>query len=160
MRRQQREFGTKLGLIGLFLALFAALAPRRSDRGDHEIGILDWTMLSIASLRAGRLISYDLVTEPIRDPFTETKDHPSGAGEMVVPKGSGATGAIGELLSCPICSGTWAAAALAFFLRLAPRPARFFLAILSATGVAEILSALLEALEWSGEAERKQAGSE
>jgi hypothetical protein len=155
---RRREYETKLALIGLFLALIAAVAPKRRE-DDPPVGALDWVMLSVASMRAGRLLSYDLVTEPIREPFTETKPDATGAGETVVPEGTGAREALGQLIACPTCSGTWAAAGMAAFLRLAPGPARFFMAILSATGVAELLNALLEALSWKGQVERKEAGS-
>src|SRR5262249_12505893 len=53
--------------------------------------------------------------------------------------------ALGELLSCPSCVGTWAVAGLVYGLHLAPRPTRVFLTIMSAAGVAELL-------QWSNEA--------
>jgi hypothetical protein len=155
---RRQEYETKVALIGLFLALIAAIAPRRR-KDEQPIGALDWAMLSLASLRAGRLLSYDLVTEPIREPFTETKPDPSGAGDTVVPQGKGVRGTFGELISCPTCSGTWAAAIMATFLRFAPGPARLFMAIVGATGIAELLNALLEALQWTAQAERKEVGS-
>ena len=81
------------------------------------------------------------------------------AGELPQAGEVGARRALGELLSCPICSGTWIAAALVYGLGIVPGPTRAFLAIMSAIGVAELLNAATEALQWTGEAERKQAGS-
>lgn len=66
---------------------------------------------------------------------------------------------LGELLSCPICIGTWAAAGLVYSLHLAPRPTRVLLAVMSSTGVAQVLNESTEALSWSGRAARHQAGS-
>jgi hypothetical protein len=77
----------------------------------------------------------------------------------VVPKGFGARRALGELISCPICAGTWMAALLVYGLGFAPRATRAFLAIMSSIGIAELLHAATEALQWTGEAERKEAGS-
>ena len=65
--------------------------------------------------------------------------------------------ALGELLSCPICTGTWVAAGLVYGLHLAPRPTRVLLAIMSTTGVAHLLYSLTEALSWIGHAARRQA---
>lgn len=158
-RKQREEYEMKLALIGLFLAFFAALAPRRGRAKEQPIHGLDVGMLGLAALRAGRLLSYDRVTEPVREPFTETEPDESGAGDTVVPQsGSAVRETLGQLISCPVCSGTWAAAAMAYFLRLAPVPGRFFLLIMSATGLAEVLNALIEALEWTGQAERKDVG--
>ncbi|HET8524975.1 MAG TPA: DUF1360 domain-containing protein [Thermomicrobiales bacterium] len=158
-RKQRQEYEFKLALIGLFFALFAALAPRRRNANGHEIRALDVGMLGLAALRAGRLLSYDRVTEPVREPFTETEPDEFGASDTVVPQsGSAIRETLGQLISCPICSGTWAAAAMAYFVRLAPLPGRFFLLIMSATGLAEVLNALVEALEWTSQAERKDVG--
>jgi hypothetical protein len=77
----------------------------------------------------------------------------------VVPEGEGVRRAIGELFSCPICAGTWIASALVYGLEIAPRPTRIFLAIMSAIGLSEIFNSATEALQWTGEAARKQAGS-
>jgi hypothetical protein len=158
-KKQREEYETKLALIGLFFALFAALAPKRGKTKGQDISGLDITMLGFATLRAGRLMSYDRVTEPVREPFTETEPDESGAGDTVVPQsGSAIRETLGQLISCPICSGTWAAAVMAYFLRLAPAPGRLFLLIMSASGIAEVLNALVEALDWTGQAERKDVG--
>ena len=43
-------------------------------------------------------------------------------------------------------------------LRIAPLPTRVLLTILGATGLAELLNAATEALSWTGQVARKQAG--
>jgi hypothetical protein len=62
------------------------------------------------------------------------------------------------LIACPICSGTWIAAVLVYALQIFPSATRIFLAIISSTGIAELLNALAEALSWTGQAARKRAG--
>jgi hypothetical protein len=74
-------------------------------------------------------------------------------------EGSGVQKAIGALIACPTCSGTWAAAFMVYGLRVAPGPTRLFLAIMSATGLAEFDNSSNEALRWTSSAERKQAAS-
>jgi hypothetical protein len=63
---------------------------------------------------------------------------------------------LGELLSCPICAGTWVAAGLVYGLRLLPGPTRVLLAIMSTTGVAELCYSVTEALDWTARANRRR----
>ena len=159
-QKTREERATYLTLIGLFFSLFTGfLLHKRRHNEELNLRPFDFTLLGFATYRLGRLAAFDKVSEPLRQPFTKTEPDPSGAGETVAPKGAGARRALGELLSCPICSGTWIAAMLVYGLGLAPGPTRAFLAIMSAIGVAELLNAATEALQWTGEAERKQAGS-
>ena len=116
--------------------------------------------MSLSAFRAGHLIAYDKVAEPLRKPFTETQHDPSGAGDTVVPKGSGTQKALGELVACPICVGTWVGAFLTYGLMFIPGPTRVLLAILSATGVAELLHGLGETLKWNGQLARNRSGQD
>lgn len=150
---------TYTALSGLFLSLFAAFSLR--NRKYHEflqLSPFDLVQLGLATFRLGRLISYDKVTEVYRLPFTKTVRDVSGVGKTTVPKGGGVRRAIGELISCPICSGTWVAALLVYGMGVAPRATRAFLAIMSAIGMAELLNAAQEALEWTGQEQRREAG--
>ncbi len=98
-------------------------------------------MLILVTFRLGRLVSFDKVTEPLRQPFTETVEDSSGVGKTVIPVGSGMRHALGELLSCPICAGTWIAAALVYGLGLVPQLTRALLTIMAAVGGAELINA-------------------
>jgi hypothetical protein len=156
--QRRHEQATYLTLIGLFLGLFAAFAARVRGRDEPlELRSLDLALLGLATERAGRLAAYDRVTAPLRAPFTETEPDSSGAGATVEARGTGAQKAIGELLSCPTCVGTWVAALLVYGLQVAPGPTRLFMAILAATGLAELLDSANEALSWTGRAARTQA---
>jgi hypothetical protein len=152
------EQTTKVLLTILFLFLFAAFAWWQSDR-IFELSPFDLVLLSLATLRLGRLIAYDLVTEPFRAPFARTLPDETGAGDSVEPHGRGARRALGQLISCPICAGTWIAAFLVYALIVLPQPTRIFLALTAAIGLAEILNGLIEAVCWSGQLSRTQAGS-
>lgn len=156
--QQRQERATYVTLIGLFLGLFGAFASRARNK-DRPLDVrpLDVTLLGLSTYRAGRLAAYDRVTEPLRDPFTATKPDEYGAGENVVAEGVGARKALGELVSCPTCVGTWVAAALVYGLQVAPGPTRVLLAILGATGLAELLDGASEALTWTAKAARKQS---
>jgi hypothetical protein len=159
-KKSAAERATYLALLTFFLSLFAGFLWYKRRNGQAiTLRPFDLALLGFATYRLGRLASYDKVTEPLRRPFTRTQPDPSGAGDTVAPKGVGAQRALGELLSCPICSGTWIAAVLVYSLNLAPGPTYAFLSMMSAIGIAELLNAITEALQWTGEAERREAGA-
>jgi hypothetical protein len=149
---------TYTAISGLFLAVLAAFSLLTRRKGK-DVRPFDLALLGLSSYRMGRLVAYDLAMEGLRAPFTQTVPDPTGAGDTVQPKGSGWRRAIGDLIACPICAGTWIAAALVYGLELAPRPTRVLMAIMSAIGLGELLNALTEMLSWTGQAAREQAGS-
>ena len=148
---------TYLAITGTFWTIFAVFNLLRQGKPLH-LKPFDFVLLVFSTFRLGRLIAYDRVTQPYRAPFTETVLDSYGASETVVPKQYGWRRVIGELISCPICSGTWVAAALVYALQIAPGPARIFITIMGTIGAGEILNALTEALSWGGESSRKQVG--
>lgn len=152
------ERTTKLILGSAFLSglgAFSLLLRRREEQ--VELTGLDLVMLGLATYRSGRLVAYERVAAPLREPVTETVQDGSGSGETVVATGQGWRWTFGELVSCPVCVGTWVAAGLVYGLHLAPRPTRAYVAVMSVTGVAQILSETTEALTWSSRAARRQA---
>lgn len=138
-------------LTGLFLVIYLAIRPKVS------LTWLDLSLLSLATLRMGRLIAFDKAFSTYRLPFTKTVKDNSGAGMTVEPKGDGAQRVIGELVSCPICVGTWVSGAFVCGLYLLPRTTQGFMTIMAGVGLAEILGALIEVLQWTGEAQRDKA---
>jgi hypothetical protein len=151
---------TYVALSSLFASLFTvfSLYEQRKNKPD-EFEPFDLAMLGLASYRLGRMVSYDKVFEAERAPFTVTVPDPTGAGESVMPRGGGVRLAIGELICCPICVGTWISAILVFGLGVLPGPTRTFLKIMSGIGLAEFVNAATEALQWHGEAARVEAGA-
>src|SRR5262245_3568672 len=98
-----------LGLIGLFVGLFVAVAARegRGRRGERPpIRPFDLILLALATFRLARIVSFEAVAEPIRAPVAE-----STLGGGTKPKGQGARRALGELVACPLCVGVWISAA-------------------------------------------------
>lgn len=152
---------TYSALTGVFLGVFALVSRRKpADGKEFRLGPFDLLQLGLASYRMGRMISYDKVFETYRSPVTETVPDASGFGETVEAKGQGVQQALGDLICCPICVGTWAAAFLVYGLRLAPRPTRMMLAIMSSVGLAEFVNAATEYLQWTGQIARERSGSE
>jgi len=152
------EHATKVALAGTFVgglgALSGVLARRRAQ---VQLTPFDLVQLGLATYRTGRLLAFERVAAPLREPFTDTIPDASGAGEAVVATGEGARWTLGELLSCPVCIGTWVSAGLVAGLQLAPLPTRIYLAVMSSTGIAQLLSESTEALTWSGRSARQAA---
>jgi hypothetical protein len=115
-------------------------------------------LLGLATFRLGRLLAYDKVSEPLRAPFTRVVADSSGAGDTVVARAGAVREVFGELLACPVCAGTWMATGLVLGLSILPGPTRVLMTIMAATGAAELLNAVHEALSWSGRLAREEAG--
>jgi hypothetical protein len=124
------------------LALAGALA-RLLDRDPRDHDALDLAVLGLATFKAARTISRDEVTSFIREPFVEGEAHEGG--EDPVETGD-LRQAIGELVTCSRCIGTWAAAGLATTQILAPRFGRVLTWTLAGAGANDWLQAGFAAL--------------
>jgi len=108
------------GIMGTFvggIALAGTLA-RLLDRDPRSDGPLDLIVLGAAKFKASRTISRDEVTSFLREPFVEGAAHEGG--EDPVETGD-LRQAVGELVTCSRCVGTWVAAGLGCTQILAPR---------------------------------------
>ena len=104
---------------------------------------LDLVVLSAASFKAARTLAHDEVTSFLRDPFVKGEAHEGD--EDPLPTGDYRQ-AIGELVTCSRCGGTWAAAALASTQILSPRFGRLLTWSLAAAGINDWLQAGFAAL--------------
>jgi hypothetical protein len=125
------------------LALAGVLA-RLLGRDAREQTWLDLVALSAATFKASRTIARDEVASFIRDPFVEGSAH-EGDEERPVQTG-GMDQAIGELVTCSRCVGTWVAAGLATTQVVAPRFGRLLTWTLAGAGVNDFLQASFAAL--------------
>jgi hypothetical protein len=133
------------GIMGTFvggIAVAGALA-RLLDRDPRSDGPLDLVVLGAATFKASRTISRDEVTSFLREPFVEGEAHEGG--EEPVETGD-LRQAVGELVTCSRCVGTWVAAGLASTQILAPRFGRMLTWSLAAAGVNDFLQAGFAAL--------------
>jgi hypothetical protein len=124
------------------LAAAGALA-HALDRDPREHDALDLVVLGAATFKAARTIARDEVTSFLREPFVEGKAHEGG--EEPVESGD-MRQAIGELVTCSRCVGTWAAAGLACAQILAPRFGRLLTWTLAAGAVNDFAQAGFAAL--------------
>src|SRR5919201_4884841 len=129
------------GFVGLLGA--AGLASRALRRDPQCQTVLDLVVLAAASFKASRTLARDEVTSWLREPFVHGNAH-SGDGEE--PVEGGMEQAIGELVTCTRCVGTWAAAALAATQILAPRFGRLLTWSLGAAAANDFLQGAFAAL--------------
>jgi Protein of unknown function (DUF1360) len=130
--------GTFLGGIGL-----AGLAARIFDRNPACQSPLDFAVLSLASFKAARTLARDEVTSFLREPFVKGEAH---EGDEEPLETGDLRQAIGELVTCSRCGGTWAAAGLAISQILAPRSGRLLTWSLAGAGANDFLQAAFAAL--------------
>ena len=136
------------------LALTGWLANRR-DRDPQCHDALDLAVLAAATFKAARTLSHDEVTSFLRQPFVRGHAH---SGEDEEPVEGGMEQAIGELVTCSRCVGTWAAAGLATTQVLTPRFGRLLTWSLGAAGINDFLQAGFAALtEKANELEDRSA---
>jgi hypothetical protein len=130
--------GVFVGGLGL-----AGLAARVLDRNPACQSPLDLVVLSAATFKAARTLARAEVTSFLRDPFVKGNAH-EGAEDPV--ESGDYRQAIGELVTCSRCGGTWAAAFLASTQILAPRFGGLLTWSLAVAGVNDFLQAGFTAL--------------
>jgi hypothetical protein len=157
-RRTSPPYDAYAAITGVFLGGLgvAGLAARLLDRNPACQTPLDFLVLSVASFKAARTIARDEVTSFLREPFVKGEAH-EGAEDPV--QSGDYRQAIGELVTCSRCGGTWAAAFLASTQILAPRFGRLLTWSLAAAGVNDWLQAGFAALtKTAGELEIRSPG--
>ena len=138
-------YGAYAGIMGVFAGGLAAagIVARTLGRDPRCDTTLDLGVLSLASFKAARTISSDEVTSFLRAPFVQGDAHEGDED----PKETGdLQQAIGELVTCSRCIGTWVAAGLATTQVIAPRFGRLLTWSLAAAGANDFLQAGFAAL--------------
>ena len=133
-------------IMGAFAGLLATAGAlgRLLDRDPQCQTALDFVVLGGASFKAARTLARDEVTSFVRQPFVRGEAH---AGEGEEPVRGGMAQAIGELVTCTRCVGTWTAAGLASAQILAPRFGRLLTWSLAAAAANDFLQAGFSALK-------------
>ena len=133
-------------IAGSFAGLVATAGAlgRLLDRDPQCQTALDFAILALASFKAARTLAHDRVSAPMRAPFVEGE---ADAHDEVPVRGGGMQQALGELVTCTRCVGTWTAAGLASTQIVAPRVGRLLTWSLGAAGANDFLQAGFTALK-------------
>jgi len=133
------------GIMSTFVGGLAAAGgvAKLLDRDAREQSTLDLVVLGLATFKAARTVSRDEVTSFLREPFVEGRakegdEEPVETGDL--------RQAIGELVTCSRCIGTWIAGGLAATQIIAPRFGRLLTWTLATAGVTDVLQAGFAAL--------------
>jgi hypothetical protein len=141
----RRPYGAYAGITGAFLGGLAAAGALAHllDRDPRDHDALDLVVLGAATFKAARTIARDDVASFIREPFVEGA---AGHGSEHAVETGDLRQAIGELVTCSRCVGTWVAGGLATTQILAPRFGRILTWTLAAAGLNDWLQAGFAAL--------------
>ncbi len=140
-RTEKPPYESYAAIAGLFFGGLAAVAAlsRRSPPGPA----IDLVALGAATFKASRSLSKERVGSFMRQPFVEGD---AETGKDDEPAGTGMQRALGELVTCPGCLGTWTAAGLASAQMLTPRFGRLLTWTLGASALNDFLQAGFTAL--------------
>ena len=144
--KEQPPYTAYAQIAATFVGALAAAGglAKLLDRDQPGDSVLDLVVIAGATFKAARTIARDDVTSFVRAPFVEGE---AGSGDEEEPKQTGGLEqAIGELVTCTRCVGTWAAAGLTATQLLAPRFGRLLTWSLAAAAGNDFLQAGFAAL--------------
>jgi hypothetical protein len=142
---ERPPYASYAAIMGTFVGCLvtAGALARALDRDPQCHTALDFAVLSAAAFKASRTLSHDEVTSFVRQPFVRGDAH---GGEGEEPVEGGMEQAIGELVTCSRCVGTWIAAGLAVTQVIAPRFGRLLTWSLGTAAANDFLQAGFTAL--------------
>jgi hypothetical protein len=138
---EERPLGGYAGAMAVYAGAVAALVAtaRATRRPLPEPGPWDLVLCAGATHRLSRLLAKDPVTSPLRAPFTRFEGTTGPAELKEEVRGTGLRKTMGELLTCPFCTGLWISTGLAGGLVFAPRATRLAATALTALTGADLL---------------------
>jgi hypothetical protein len=111
-------------------ALLGALVVAARDRGERPVRPAELPALGLATFSLAKLVAKEKVETWVREPFLE--ERPDGERR---PKGTGLRYAVGELLSCTRCVGSWSALGLVGLRLMRPKEGQVVLAVLASAAI-------------------------
>ena len=152
-----RAYATIAATFIAGLGVVSGVAAARK-RPHQKMAAIDLALLGLATFKASRTLARDKVTSFVREPFVEGEAY-DGEDEMPTHE-TEMKQAIGELVTCTRCIGTWIGAGLASMQILAPRTGRLLTTVLAAGAVNDFLLAGFSALTAkANESEQRAGGS-
>lgn len=146
---EDRPLGSYVRVIATYGAAVAGLAAlvRREGGLPEGYETRDLALVGVASYKLSRMLAKNTIASPLRAPFTRFRgvSGPSELKEEV--RGEGARHAVGELITCPFCTGQWVATAFLFGLVMAPKVTRFTAALFTTAAASDVLQLAYEHLE-------------
>ncbi len=123
------------GVVGV-LAAAARVTGREVPDG---LPAKDVALSALATHKLSRLLAKDPVTSPLRVPFTAYQGTSGPAELHEEVRGSGVRKTVGELITCPFCTGVWVATGFTAGLIYLPRTTRLAMGTLAALAGSDML---------------------
>ncbi len=144
---------TPLGGYAALLAVWSTIyggalaAAAATHRLPERLDPRDVVLLGVATHKLTRIATKDWVTAPVRAPFVRYQGSGGGGEVEERARGRGLRKAIGDLLTCPFCTGPWVAGALVAGLIARPRVTRVVAGGFAAVALSDWLHNAYEGLE-------------
>lgn len=137
--RPLRGYAATMSIYAATVAGLAAAVRASGKEVPDGLPAGDLVLCAAATHKLSRLITKDPVTSPLRAPFTSYQgtEGPAELAEEV--RGEGGRKTVGELLTCPFCTGMWIATGLTAGVILLPRTTRIAMGALTAMTGADVL---------------------
>jgi Protein of unknown function (DUF1360) len=137
--RPLKEYAATMAIYAGMVGTLAGLARATHREIPTRVSPMDLTLCAAATHKLSRLLAKDPVTSPLRAPFTEYEGNTGPAELHEEARGHGAQKAIGEMLTCPFCTGMWIATAFTAGLVYLPRTTRLAAATLTSLAGSDLL---------------------
>lgn len=125
------------GLTGLVV-----LTRRRESDGTPAIPREELPLLALATFALADVLAKEKISTWIREPFVEEgADH-----KPIRPEGRGMRAAIGELMTCTRCVGTWSALGLVALRTASPAAGRATVRVLALAGTNDLMQSAFRLL--------------
>ena len=150
----ERPLGGYVVLMTVFAALAGIAGAVAALRGTQErrISPYDLFLMTAGTHKLARLVSKDVITSPLRVPFTRYEES-GGPGEVMenVREEGQLRHAAGELLSCPFCLSVWVATGFSIGFLFAPQFTRIAASALTAVAGSDYLQLVYAYLQQTAE---------
>jgi hypothetical protein len=111
-----------------------AFAASRRGREAERITTDELLPIGVATFALSKTLAHEKVEAWARRPFVENEGTPDRR-----PRGHGLRYAVGELITCTRCTGTWSALGLVALRLTQPQAGRTVISVLAATGINDFL---------------------
>ena len=140
------SYAAVAGLFNLIFALFLLIARKTGRPIPERMETRDIALLGVATHKLSLLLAQDVVTSPLRAPFTELQEKQSPKNVDEKPRGTGLRRSLGELVTCKFCVGQWVASFFTYGLVFAPAVTRLVASIFAIVALSDHLHQIYKVL--------------
>jgi Protein of unknown function (DUF1360) len=137
--RPLRGYAVTMTVYASLVGALAGLARMTGRDIPERLDVTDILLSAAATHKLSRVLAKDPVTSPLRAPFTAYQSTQGPAELKEEVRGRGGRKTVGELVTCPFCTGVWVATGLTAGLVYLPRTTRLAMGTLAALAGADML---------------------